>query len=450
MSNNHPWTEVHNWNGPNDSKLKWDKWENELKAKFRSAEGGYLLEPALIPMYNPDPVGPFVPVPALPAGGIAWLTAVGLPVAETERRLKTLDRYMSQKKDHDTAERNVNALRMKHRSVSEKCTSILQEGFPQECQAGRIVKDAIRTAPAGTEAHIILQQIYQDLETVFRPNKPSDAQMYTDRLNNLRSDDGRGWAMYMGDFNECITELFAMGQPPNVGNIQSFISHSFGHTKLMHFLTQLISENAADHALGAPPLVPRWRVFFANVTTQINANNSFDIINDAQAYNAVVPGRKDAPRPLFCFRCWRVGHQLTACEATSCAGCGDRFAVNAFHETRNSKHARPAFLGAPRDNGARGPGGRDGRGGGGGRSGHRGGRGWRGGRGGGRGDGHRGNKKRPHDYEPGGKHWDPAVGEQKKKAKANVATKTEPGDSSTGANTAANSTASNRAGSSSR
>jgi hypothetical protein len=42
------------------------------------------------------------------------------------------------------------------------------------------------------------------------------------------------------------------------------------------------------------------------------------------------------------------------------------------------------------------------------------------------------------------------VGEQKKKAKANVATKTEPGDSSTGANTAANSTASNRAGSSSR
>jgi hypothetical protein len=120
--------------------------------------------------WNLDSVGPFSC-----ACSSSWQYCVvdrcWFASAKVDCRLKTLDRKIV------ILRRGVNALRMKHRSVSDRCMSILQEGFPQECQAGRIVKDSIRTTPAGTEAqHIIIQQTYLDLQTVFRPHKFSYAQ----------------------------------------------------------------------------------------------------------------------------------------------------------------------------------------------------------------------------------------------------------------------------------
>jgi hypothetical protein len=62
------------------------------------------------------------------------------------------------------------------------------------------------------------------------------------------------------------------------------LTTSFRHTKLMHLLTTLIVANNADVLAGLNPDPPRWRVFLEDVTLQVNAAASFDIVSDAQAF----------------------------------------------------------------------------------------------------------------------------------------------------------------------
>jgi hypothetical protein len=434
-NNNHDTLKKRKWDSVRDSITEWEEWHDDMKTKMRAAEGGYLLEPALIIHYNPAPVPAFVPVPPLPAGGLVFLGTPGANQAETDRRLKAIDRYYTQLNAHNTEVSRVTTLRTKHRATSDKCCAILQDSFVHECAAGRTVRNLITNPPAGAAAaaadpHLVFQGAFDGLAAIYRPNKPVNAQIYMDRLHALRSDDGRGWAMYHSDFLECMDALIDMGQEPSVGNAQSYLTVSFRHIKLMHFLTSLITTNNADVAAAVFPVVPRWRTFLEEVTLQINASATFDIVADVQAF-ADSTTNGGAPRPPFCYRCWRLGHTIATCMSTSCAGCGATFAIGEFHETRNAQHVKPNGVAGAGNGGGGGrgsiygPGGRGGRDGGrGGRGGRDGGRG-RGGRDGGRGRGGRisDNNKRPHDYESGGKHHDGngKNGKKQKKAKANQA-----------------------------
>jgi hypothetical protein len=93
LPNNHSMpSKVKNWNCTNDALTEYDEFEDDMKTDLRALEGGYLLAPALIPQYYLDPVSPFVPMPALPAGGIAELGAPGANQGATDRCLKALDR----------------------------------------------------------------------------------------------------------------------------------------------------------------------------------------------------------------------------------------------------------------------------------------------------------------------------------------------------------------------
>jgi hypothetical protein len=53
---------VKNWNCTNDALTEFDEFEDDMKTDLRALEGGYLLTPAVIPEYYPDPVGAFVPM----------------------------------------------------------------------------------------------------------------------------------------------------------------------------------------------------------------------------------------------------------------------------------------------------------------------------------------------------------------------------------------------------
>jgi hypothetical protein len=295
---------VKDWNSASDALASYDEFEDDLKTDLRALEGGYLLTPALIPEYYPDPIVPFVPIPALPVGGIAALGAAGGTVAQVEARLKALDRYNTQFNAHATLESRVNTLRAKHRTVCDRSIAKLQNHFAHTCAAYRKVRELVISAPAGSAPHEIFLRAFNGISAVFKPNKPVNAQYYMDRLNALRSDDGRGWSMYSADFQECMDALIEMGQTPSIGNAQSYLTNSFRHVKLMHFLTALITANNADVLAGLNPDPPRWRIFLEDVTLQINASASFDILSDVQAFVDVAHGgRIGAVHSPFCYRC---------------------------------------------------------------------------------------------------------------------------------------------------
>jgi hypothetical protein len=455
LSNNHSMpAKVKNWGTAHDALTTYDEFEDDLKTDLRALEGGYLLTPALIPEYYPDPVAAFVPIPALPAGGLAALGAPGGTVAQVEARLKALDRYNTQFNAHATLESRVNALRAKHRTVCDRSIARLQNHFDHSCAAYRKVRELVASAPAGSAPHEIFLRAFNGIKTQFKPDKPVNAQHYMDRLNALRSDDGRGWSMYSTDFQECMDALIQMGQTPSIGNAQSYITTSFRHTKLMHYVTAFIVANNADVLAGLNPDPPRWRILLEDVALQINAAASFDIVSDAQAFVDVTHGGKNgAVHTPFCYRCWRAGHHASVCTSYSCAGCNAKLITGVYHDSSTPVHVKPRMNNGGGGGGANGGGAGRGGGGAGRGAGGRGGRGGsdgaprgpdrggRGGRSGGRGYQGRGggDRKRKPDHDGGG-------GESKRvmKARALVARTDAAGSSSsstdkqTATNTAAN------------
>ncbi len=250
----------------------------------------------------------------------------------------------------------------------------------------------IRTEMHGHDLRTKFLATYNKLVTEFKPNKPLNAQYHLDKLTNLNSVDGRGWATYRAEFENSIEQLEGMNQYVPIANILNLITRTLRHPNLQSDVHDLImtmktdTENLANAGV-ALPAIPRWRTTFMNCSTIIGTSPHWDILMTNVDKNKIKENVTLKANVVIsdsaCIRCGREGHRAKDCYSTRCSICRIAILDQAKH---NASKCVPATLS---QGGGRPQGGARGRGGGrygdrGGRFDRSNGRGNRGGRGDGR------------------------------------------------------------------
>jgi hypothetical protein len=228
--------------------------------------------------------------------------------------------------------------------------------------------------------------MYAKLTSEFKPNKPLNAQYYLDKFNNLNSIDGRGWATYRTEFEDCIEHLEGMNQPVPIANILNCITRTLKHPNLapeVHALIMLMKADIENQAAGAaPPAIPRWRTTLMNCSTIIGTSPHWDVLTnsatDKAKAKANVAKANNVKANIVvtenqCLRCGRDGHRAKDCASRKCGICHAPIPNGAKHDVRKctQEHTTPQGGGRPQGGGFD----QSGRGGRGGRDSTRGGRG---------------------------------------------------------------------------
>jgi hypothetical protein len=192
---------------------------------------------------------------------------------------------------------------------------------------------AIRMEMPAMHPRMRFLAMHAKLTAEFKPNKPLNAQYYLDKFTNLNSIDGRGWASYRTEFEDCIEHLEGMNQSVPITNILNCITRTLKHPNLapeVHALIMVMKMDTENQAAGAlPPVIPRWRSTLMNCSTIIGTSPHWDVLShsatDKTKIKANVAKAKINANVAVvdnqCIRCGRHGHKAKECTSKKCSVC---------------------------------------------------------------------------------------------------------------------------------